>query len=106
MRREKAMRTPLPTLPTAELSVPVDRYPNYPGEWLELTEEHQQDYLMLTHAASVPSRTTYPLTGEEKRATSTTPENVRQMAFVVNSVCTQLHEHANTIHGLKDLLLA
>ena len=28
------------------------------------------------------------------------------MALVKNSVSMELHEHANTVHGLKDLLLA
>ena len=104
--RDKAMKTPLPTLPTPELGMPPDFYPDYPVDWLELTEEYQRDYLLPTHVANVPSRTTYPLTGEEKQATDTAPEYVKQMAFVVNSVSMELHEHANTVHGLKDLLLA
>ena len=62
--------------------------------------------MLPTHAANVPSRTTYPLTGEEKQATDTAPEYVKQMALVVESVSMELHEHANTVHGLKDLLLA
>ena len=104
--RDKAMKAPLPTLPTPEVAMPADFYPEYPEDWLELTEEYQRDYLLPTHAANVPSRTTYPLTGEEKQATDTAPEYVKQMVFVVNSVSMELHEHANTIHGLKDLLLA
>ena len=104
--RDKAMKAPLPTLPTPELAMPADFYPEYPEDWLELTEEYQRDYLLPTHAANVPSRTTYPLTGEEKQATDTAPEYVKQVVFVVNSVSMELHEHANTIHGLKDLLLA
>ena len=89
---------PLPTLPTPELSMLVDRYPEYPANWLELTEEHQRDCLLPTHAANVPSRPTYPLTGEEKQATSTAPE-------YVYGLCGH-HEHGNIVHGLKDLLLA
>ena len=100
------MKAPLPLLPTPELAMPADFYPEYPENWLELTEEYQRDYSLPTHAANVPSRTTYPLTGEEKQATDTAPEYVKQMAFVVNSVSMELHEHANTVQGLKDLLLA
>ena len=85
--------------------MPVDRYPEFPEDWLELPEEHQRDYLLPTHDASVPSGTTYPLTGEEKRATSTALQYVKQKTFVVNSVSMELHEHANTVHGLKHLLL-
>ena len=67
--RDEAMRAPLPTLPKPELALPAELYPEYPEDWLELTEEYQRDYLLPTHAANVPSRTTYPLT--EKQATST-----------------------------------
>ena len=94
--RDKAMRAPLPT----------EQYPEYPEDWLELNEEHRHDYLLPTHAASVPSRTTYPLTGEEKQAACTALEYVKQMAFVINSLSMLLHEHADTVLGLKDLLLA
>ena len=104
--RDKAMKAPMPTLPKPELEMPADFYPEYPEDWLELTEEYQRDYLLPTDAANVPSRTTYPLTGEEKQATDTAPEYVKQMALVVESVSMELHEHANTVHGLKDLLLA
>ena len=106
IKRDKAMKAPLPTLPIPELAMPAEFYPEFPEDWLELTEEYQQDYLLPTHAANVPSRTTYPLTGEEKQATDSAPDYVKQMAFVVNSVSMELHEHAKTIHGLKDLLLA
>ena len=104
--RDKGMRAPLPALPSPDYSIPAEQFPEYPEDWLELNEEHRQDYLLPTHAASVPLRTTYPLTGEETQAASTAPECVKQMAFVINSVCMELHEHANTVHGLKDLLLA
>ena len=97
--RDKGMKAPLPTLPTPELGKSPDFYPEYPEDWLGLTEEYQRDYLFPTHVANVPSRTTYPLTGEEKQATDNAPEHVKQMAFVVNSVSMELHEHANTAHG-------
>ena len=100
------MKTPLPTLPASKLGKPPDFYPDYPEDCLELTKEYQRDYLLPTHVANVPSRTTYPLTGEEKQAADTAPEYVNQMAFVDNSVSMELKEHANTVHGLKDFLLA
>ena len=100
------MKAPLPTLPIPDLGMPPDFYPEYLEDWLELPEEYRRDYLLPTHVANVPSRTTYPQAGKEKQATYTAPEYVKQMAFVVNSVSMELHEHANTIHGLKDLLLA
>ena len=102
------MRAHLPALPTSEFSKPAEQYPEYPEDWLELNEQHRQDCLLPTHAASVPSRKdTYPLTGKEKQAASTAPEYVKRIAFVINSVSMELHEHANTVlHDLKDLLLA
>ena len=54
--RDKAMKAPLPTLPTPELAMPADF--EYPEVLLELTEEYRRDYLLPTHVANVPSRTT------------------------------------------------
>ena len=91
--RDKAMKAPLTTLPAPELAMPADFYPEYPEDWLELTEEYRRDYLLPTHVANVPSRTTYPLTGEEKQATDTAPEYVKQMAFVdddIEKMCAPL----------------
>ena len=66
MLRNKAMRAPLTMLPTPKLSMPAERYPECPEDWLELTDENQQDYLLPRHAANVPSNwTTFHLTGEE-----------------------------------------
>ena len=104
--REEAMKAPLPTLAAPELAMRADKNPEYPEDWLELTEEYQQDYLLPTHAANERSRTSYSLFGKEKQAISAAHNNIQQMAFVVNSVSMELHEHANTVHGLKELLLA
>ena len=58
IKQDKAMKAPLPTLPIPELAMPAEFYPEYPEDWLELTEGYQRDYLLPTHAANVPSRTT------------------------------------------------
>ena len=34
------------------------------------------------------------------------PSHIRQTAMAVRSVSTELHEHAHTVHGIKDLVLA
>ena len=57
--REKALKTPLPTLSPPYESIPVENYPEYAEDWIELTEECQQDYLLPTHIANVPAGKTY-----------------------------------------------
>ena len=32
-----------------------DFYPDYPEDWIDVTEEARQDYLLPTHVANVPS---------------------------------------------------
>ena len=71
-----------------------------------MTEECRQDYLLPTHIANVPSRTTYASTGAEKQALNATPKYVREVTPVISDVNMVVHEHANTIHGPKDQLLA
>ena len=34
------------------------------------------------------------------------PTVVRQAALAIKEIDTELYEHANTVHGIKDLLLA
>ena len=86
------------------MSIPVESYLEYPEVWIALTEECRQDYLLPTHKANLPSRTTYPLTGAEKQALNAFQKHVK--AFAINSVNMDLHEHVNMVLGLKYLLLA
>ena len=46
----------MPTLQTHE-----DFYPDYPEDWIDVTEEARQDYLLPTHVANIPSRMTYDI---------------------------------------------
>ena len=73
--RERARKMPLPTLPLSDFSILIETYPEYPKDWIELTEECKQDYLLPTHIANVPSRTTYSLTGVKKQALYTAPKS-------------------------------
>ena len=84
----------------------VEDHPEYPEDWIELTEECRQDYLLPTHVANIPSRTTYLLTKTEKQALDTAPKYVREVTLAINEVNLELHQHTTTVHGLKDLLLA
>ena len=84
----------------------VDDHPEYPEDWIELTEECKHDYILPTHVANIPSRTTYPLTKTGKQALDAAPKYVREVSLAINEVNLELHEHTSTLHGLKDLLLA
>ena len=61
-KQAKALTAPLPPLPAPELQVHEDFYPNYQENWIDVTEEASEDYLLPTHAANVPSRTIYSVT--------------------------------------------
>ena len=104
--RERALRAPLPEAPTPTLQTHEDFYPDYPEDWIDVTEEARQDYLLPTHVANVPSRKTYALDGTVEQAMATAPTVVRQAALAIKDIDTELHEHASTMHGIKDLLLA
>ena len=91
----------MPTLQTHE-----DFYPEYPEDWIDVTEEARQDYLLPTHVANVPSRKTYTLNETVQQAMASAPTVVRQAALAIKEIDTELHEHANTVHGIKALLLA
>ena len=106
LRHDDMLKAPLPPLPTADFTLEIDRHPEYPEDWMEVTEECRQDYLLPTHIANVPSRTSYPLNGIERQALDGAPKYVRVLTCAINEINTELHEHANTVHGLGDILLA
>ena len=60
-KRERALRAPLPETPMPTLQTHEDFYPDYPEDWIDVTEEARQDYLLPTHVANVPSRKTFAL---------------------------------------------
>ena len=49
---------------------------------------------------------TYALDKTVEQAMATALTVVRQAALAIKDIDTELHEHANTVHGIKDLLLA
>ena len=91
----------MPTLQTHE-----DFYPDYPEDWFDITGEARQDYLLPSHVEKIPSREKYALYETVEQAIATAPTVVRQAALAIKDIDTELHEHANTVHGIKDLLLA
>ena len=105
-KRERALRAPLLEARMPTLQIHEDFYPDYPEDWIDVTEEARQDYLLPTHVANSPSRMTYALDETVGQATANAPLVVKQTALAIKDIDTELHEHANTVHGIKDLLLA
>ena len=48
----------------------------------------------------------YALDETVEQAIATAPTVVRQAALVIKDIDSELHEHANTVHGIKDLVFA
>ena len=105
-KQKEALQVPLPPPPTPILHAHEDFYPDYPGDWIDVTEEGPCDYLLPTHVTKMASRTTYELTNTEGAALQSAPTHVNQAVMAIRSVSTELHEHAHRVHGIKDLVLA
>ena len=105
-RQAKALATPLPHLPPLESQVHPSFYPNYPEDWIDVTEEANEDYLLPTHAANIPSRIIYSLTEINSATLVNAPSRIRHSVMALRDINTELHEHTNTVHGIKDLVLA
>ena len=54
----------------------------------------------------MPSRTVYSVTGANAATLQNTPSGVRDSIMALRDIDTELHEHAHTVHGIKDLVLA
>ena len=105
-KQAKAFAAPLPPPPPLTLQPHEDSYPDYPEDWIDVTAEAREDYLLPTHAVNVPSRTVYPVAGASAVALQGTPSGVRDSIMALKDIDTELHEHAHTVHGIRDLVLA
>ena len=105
-KRNEALHSPLPSPPPPILHAHEDFYPDYPEDWIEVTEEARKDYLLPTHATNIASRTTYDVANTEGAALQNAPTHIKQAVMAIRSVNTELHEHTHTVHGIKDLVLA
>ena len=105
-RQAKAFAAPLPPPPSLALQPHEDAYPDYPEDWIDVTDEAREDYLLPTHAVNVSSRTVYAIAGANPVALQGTPSGVRDSIIALKDINTELHEHAHTVHGIKDLILA
>ena len=61
--------------------------------------------LLLIHVTNVASRTTYALAESSRAVLQNAPNNIKQAVFAIRSLRTDLHEHAQAVHGIKDLVL-
>ena len=107
-RREKqarALAAPLPPLPPLAPQPHEESYPDYPEDWIDVTAEAREDYLLPTHAVTVPSRTVYSVAGASAARLQGTPSGVRDSIMALKDIDTELHEHAHIVHGIKDLVL-
>ena len=105
-RKAKALAAPLPPQPPPVLQSHKDFYPDYPEDWIDITAEASEDYLLPTHAVNVPSRTVYSVAGASAATLQSTPSAVRDSIIALRDIDTELLEHAHTVHGIKDLVLA
>ena len=105
-KQAKALAAPLPPPPPLAPQPNEESYPDYPEDWIDVTAEAREEYLLPTHAVNVPSRTVYPVAGASAASLQGTPSGVRDSIMALKDIDTELHEHTHTVHGIKDLVLA
>ena len=103
-KQAKALAAPLPPLPLPELQMHEDFYPNYREDWIDVTEEASENYSLPTHVANFPSRSIYSVAEASARTMQGAPSGVRDSVMALRDIDTELHEHANTVHGIKNLV--
>ena len=105
-KRNEALHSPLPSPPPPILHAHEVFHPDYPEDWIDVTEEARHDYLLPTHATNIASRTTYDLANTEGAALQKELTHIKQAVMAIRSVNTELQEHTHTVNGIKDLVLA
>ena len=105
-KRKDVLQAPLPAAPPSVLVAKEDFYPDYPEDWIDVTEESSNDYLLPTHGTNVASRTSYALGEASGSVLQFAPTNIKQVVLAIRDLSTEMHEHAHTVHSIKDLVLA
>ena len=105
-RERQAKALAAPPKPPPVLQKHEDFYPDYPEDWIDVTTEASEDYLLPTHAVNVPSRTIYSVAGTKNATLQNSPCGVRESIMALKDIDTELHEHTHTVDGIKDLVLA
>ena len=60
---------------------------------------------MPTHATNMTSRTTYSLSETSCPVVQNASSGEKQTILAIHHLDTELHEHANTVHDVKDLMI-
>ena len=87
-RREKqkeAPQAPLPAPHPPVLHAHEDFYPDYPEDWIDVTEEASSYSLLPTHVTNVASRTTYTQAEASGSVLQNVPTNTKQASALANS---------------------
>ena len=66
----------------------------------------QANYLLPAHVTNVASRTIDALAEASGVVLQNAPRNIKQAVLAIRDLSTDLHKHAHTVHGIKDLVLA
>ena len=91
VEQKEALQVPLPPLPPSILHAHKNFYPDYPEDWIDVTEEARRDYLLPTQVTNVASRTTYDLTNTEGAGLQSAPTHIKQAVMAIRSANTELH---------------
>ena len=100
-----SLQEAVPSSDDGTQSVHDDFYPDYSEDWIDFAEAVGSDYLVPSHVTNVPSQTTHVLNELSDKAVQSAPSRVRVVVLALRDLDSELHEHANTMHGVKDLLL-
>ena len=90
-QQAKALAAPLPPKHSPVLQTHEDFYPDYPEDWIDVTTEASEDYLLPTHAVNVPSRTIYSVAGTNPATLQNSPFGVRESIMALKDIDTELH---------------
>ena len=99
-KQAKALAAPLPPPPPLALQPHEESYPDYREDWIDVTAEAREDYLLPIHAVNVPSRTAYSVAGASAARLQGSPSGVRDSIMALKDIDTELHEYAHTVHGI------
>ena len=72
-KHKEALRAPLPQLLPPVLHAHEDFYPYYPEDWINVTDEASQEYLLTTDLTNVAWQTTYALAETNSLAMQNAP---------------------------------
>ena len=85
-KQKDSLQAPLPPPPPPVLHAHEEFYPDYPEDWIDVTEEASHDYLLPTHVANVASRTTYALVKTNGATLQSAPNDIKYSPFEASAL--------------------